>query len=264
MENYFQKPGLSFHQLKDFADVSPAYYHGRHVTKIIEGHSSASMDLGNCLRLLVLEGREAFAKGTAILPDAFITPSGAASTKKEAQEWVATARAAGLKVITKAQYDLCHRLHDSIYLHPTAGALLIDSNNESEVHHQLIWNRNQFTAKAKIDIIDTSSRVWDLKTIRNLDDVREHVKKYRYVEQLCWYSFLLTVANKKAHDVGGMIFAETEGQERILIVEVSAHAQELARNRNEQWLNAFVDCLDSGKWPNDPSCPLVINFEDIL
>lgn len=264
MENYFQKPGLSFHQLKDFADVSPAYYHGRHVTKTIEGHSSASMDLGNCVHLLVLEGTEAFAKGTAILPDAFLTPSGAASTKKEAQEWVATARAAGLKVITKAQYDLCYRLAANIATHPTAKKILDDSLNESEVHHQLVCDGHQVAVKAKIDIIDARSRVWDLKTIRSLDDVREHAKKYRYVEQLCWYAHLLTVSKKSAHEVGGMIFAETEGQERVLIVEASGDAIEIARNRNEQWLGNFVDCLDTGRWPNNPNCPLVINSADIL
>jgi hypothetical protein len=264
MENYFKKPGLSFHQLKDFADVGPAYYHGRHVTKTIDGHSSGSMDLGNCVRLLVLEGPDAFAKGTAILPDAFLTPSGAASIKKEAQEWIATARAAGLKVITKEQADLCHRLYVNIYKHPTSSALLTSSENEVELSHQLNWNGHQIAVKAKIGIIDSANYVWDLKTIRNLDDVREHVKKYRYVEQLCWYSFLLTLSKNSEYNVGGMIFAETEGQERILIVEASADALEVARNRNEQWLNDFVDCLDSGMWPNDPSCPIVINSADIL
>ena len=241
--DYFSSPGLSFHQLKDLATVSPRYYQRRHVTKEIADGDRDALRLGRLVHLAVLE--PAIFADVPQVPGEHLTPSGGLSTKAATREW--QAQLTGRDYGTPDELELCRQLQAAVRGHSLARLIL----DQSQVEVETRWDRDGVACKAKADIIRAPSReipgeVWDLKTTRRLDGIVRECREYGYAEQLAWYADAYQVA------VGGLIVVEKEPPHRVLIIQFDVDVIAQARERVASWLGLYRACLESGQWPNDP------------
>lgn len=249
---YFDQPGLSFHALKDLGTISPGYYYRRHVTKELAGYSSKSMDFGTAVHIAVLEP-ERFTSEIIICPAEFITPGGELSTKKEARTW---RESLDPYAIVLSPFDAARAQHmaSRVRAHHSASSILFEARCEQEV---FTTRAHSISVKAKIDIIDSTHAVWDLKTIKNLDDIKQQVRDLHYVEQVTWYADLA-----EGHP-GGLIVIESDEPHRVQMVLFTPEAVAMAITRWRSWLDQYSTCQETGDWFNDPHDPLIISVDDL-
>lgn len=245
--DYFDRPGLSFHQLKDLGTISPDYYYRAHVTKEIQRPTSAGMAFGTAVHAAVLEP-ERYAELVTICPPEFVTPSGGLSTAKAAKEWRDSLPE---KACILSPFDHARAQHcaDRVRKNHLAKKILHDARTETDYTTALAPG---VAGKCKIDIIDSTGAVWDLKTIKNLDDIVDHAQDYCYIEQVDWY------AATTFSGFGGLIVVESEEPHRVAVVHVGHGRQAQARKRWQAWLEKYQECQAQGVWPNDPLEPIVI------
>lgn len=235
---YHERPELSFHQLMDFAK-NPEYFYKKHVEKHPDWRRppSASMEFGTAIHLAVLQPDE-FARTVRLIPDEFLTPGGSLSTKKEAKEWVAN-RDKEIVWVSKCDYEhikfLAERARNSFseYL------------NNAEFEKVILSEVEGIAVRAQIDII-ADKHVHDVKTIGNLDDALDNMKKYNYIEQLAWYAML----TKKS--VGSLLFVETSLPYRTGIYAVTAADVIPALNKLSETFNAYKNAIESDDFKPKP------------
>ncbi len=246
--NYFDRPGISFHQLKDLGTVSPEFYYRSHVTKELGRSSSANMAFGTAVHAAILEP-EKYQELVTICPAEFTTPGGALSTAKAAKEWRESLPPFAC-VLTAFDHARAQYCAERVRKNPLAQQMLKGATVESEHIMELAPG---IMGKAKIDIVDSNKAVWDLKTIKSLDDIKDHCRDFCYVEQIDWY------AKQTDNGFGGMLFIESEEPHRVALVHAAHGLQEQARKRWQGWLTKYIECQASGEWPNDPLEPIILH-----
>ncbi len=252
--NYHDRPGLSFHKLKDLGTVSPDYFYRSHVTKEIPPRESDSMDFGTAVHCATLTPH-LMESEVVVCPAEFTTPGGAVSSSKAARAW-----RDGLppRTVVLSAFDMGRAQHMSalVRAHPVASMLLKGAECETE---HFVERLPSITVKAKIDIIAAGDRgVWDLKTIKSLSFIRSHVRDYFYAEQIDWYSHMIT-----SKPAGGLIMIESEEPHRVAIVTFAQDLLDAARTRWGAWLDTYTECQTAGVWPNDPSDIITLTLNDL-
>jgi len=249
--HYFDRPGLSFHALKDLGTKSPFYFYKRHVTKEIPGFSSASMNFGTAVHAATLEP-QTYREQVTVCPAEHLTPSGELSSKAATREWRKLLPPYAC-IIGPYDYALAIHMARRVRENPLAAAILDGSTCEQGVATNVLGT----PSKAKIDIIARDGSVWDLKTIKSLDAVAQQVRDFGYIEQIDWYG---SINGTRA---GGLIFIESEEPHRVLVASPDAGALLKARARWAVWLATYQVCQSTGDWPNDPTEKLIITSDDI-
>jgi hypothetical protein len=237
MSDYFKKPGLSFHQLKDCATVSPLYYYRRYISGELPGPDSDAMRVGRIVHLAALEP-DKFAT-VPVVPAEHLTPSGGLSTKAATRVWLESLPSRDFS--TPEELAMCGKLADAVRKHPEVAPLLVGGQVEVEGFVDF----DGVGVKARADLI-AGGGVWDLKTTRNLDTCVAEARDLGYVEQLAWYARVF-----QCH-VGGLIMVEKAEPFRCMVLRFAGDAIRRARARNDAWLNLYRSCLGSGIWPNNP------------
>ncbi len=252
--NYFDKPGLSFHALKDLGTVSPEYYYRANVTKEIMRLTNAGMSFGTAVHAVILEP-DSYPDLVTICPPEHLTPSGELSTKKETKAW---RESLGHRACILSPFDdaRCRHIAAKVRANKYAVSILKDAITESEHTCEIAPG---VTVKAKVDLIDTGRKVWDLKTIKSLDSIKDHARDFAYLEQIDWYAAVLTRSTGMKYEPGGLLVVESEEPHRVAIVTAGAWIYAEARKRWLSWLDRYCECQMSGVWPNDPTEPIVIS-----
>ncbi len=246
--SYFDRPGLSFHSLKDLGTISPEYYYRRHVTKELAGFSSANMAFGTAVHAAILEP-DTYQEQVTIAPAEFITPGGALSTAKAAKEWRESLPPYAC-VLTPFDHARAQYCAERVRNNPLARKILANAAFETEHTREIGFG---IQSKCKVDIIDATKAVWDLKTIKSLDDITDHARDFCYVEQIDWYAYLTGGTS------GGLLVVESEEPHRVAMVCAGNGLQEKARTRWQGWLAKYQECQIAGEWPNDPIEPIILH-----
>ena len=245
-EPYFDKPGLSFHQLQDFRK-SPRYYYRKHVQRILKDEDRPSYVLGRAVHCLTLEGKAAFDTRFVCVPPEYLTPSGAVSTSKDAKAW---RDAQTCDILSPSDYDLVKVMAERVHENDLG---MLDSGN-AEVERLGMMAGIQVKGKADwICELDGVATVIDLKTCFSLDSFEDDAKKYGYDRQKAWYMrlfecpqhYLIAVENSEPHRVGMFRF----GIDRI----ASANAT------IDLLLKEYSRCQLTDQWADWPSSITEIN-----
>ncbi len=240
--NYFDKPGLSFHELKDFGK-SPRFYYEKHVLRVIADQDKASYAFGRAVHCRTLEGADEFARRFIAAPPEHITASGALSTSKATKEW-RSGLALGVEVIGSNDADrvatIAARVGDNVY----ARELLASGTPEVEV----LADFGGVAVKGRCDWLCPARKlVLDLKTTRDLDAFAGDCWAYGYDQQLAWYMDL-TGATDHA-----LLVVESDQPHRVAVMRFDAAALSDAHARNCQLLARYRECQASDTWPGDPA-----------
>lgn len=237
--DYFAKPGLSFHQMKDFATVSPRYYVRRHVEGTLPGIDKASLRTGRLIHLAVLEP-DKFG-GLPLCPGEHLTDSGNLSTKKATKDWIASL--GGQDFITENERMQFTAIAMAVMSNPAAQRIICGVDTSCEVER--FGDRDGIAIKGKADIVSKRA-VWDLKTTDSLDSIIRQCRDFCYPEQVAWYQDLFEVTE------GGLIVVEKEEPHRVAVLDFEPAVMAKARQRIAAWWSHFCACRSSGEWPNDP------------
>jgi len=239
MTDYHQKPGTSFHQMKDFATVSPLYYFRRYIEGTLPGISSAALRSGTLIHLAVLEPDKFGA--LPLCPAEHLTDSGNLSTRKGTKDWVASLN--GQHFITEAERTHFTAIAMAVMSNPEAQRIICAEDAECEVEH--FAERDGVPIKGKADIV-LPTAVWDLKTTDSLDSIISQCRDFGYPEQVAWYQDLFGVTD------GGLIVVEKDEPHRVAVLTFAPDVMAAARKRIAGWWSHFLACRASGTWPNDP------------
>lgn len=241
MNDYFQKPGLSFHQIKDFAK-SPRFYLEKHVMRVISDRDKAAYAFGRAVHCRVLEGEETFAKRFVIAPPEHTTASGGLSTSKATRDWQATLR--GKEIIGGADADLVQTIAVRVNANPFAAELL--RTGLPEVELASTWEGVE--VKGRVDWLCADRRLCpDLKTTRCLEDFPGQCWDFGYDQQVAWYLRLTGATDAP------LLVVETEQPHRVAVYRFSAANLAAADQRNRQLLARFSACRETDTWPADPA-----------
>lgn len=207
---YFDKPGLSFHQLRDF-QKSPRYYYRKHIQKVIKDDERPAYALGRAVHCLTLEGKAAFDTRFVCVPPEYLTPTGMVSTSKEAKAWK---EAQTCDILSPSDYTLVQTMAERVKSHSIAAGMLANGKPEVECY----TTRSGMEVKGKADWISEhdayGKTVIDLKTCADLDSFAEDAKEYGYDMQMAWYTdlfgctghYLIAVEKSEPHRVGVYYF----------------------------------------------------------
>jgi hypothetical protein len=237
--DYFAKPGTSFHQMKDFATVSPRYYYRRHIEGTLPGIDKASLRTGRLIHLAVLEPDKF--RALPLCPAEHLTDSGNLSTKKATKDWIASL--GGQDFVTANEAQQFTAIAMAVVGNPDAQRILCHPQVACEVER--FGERDGVQIKGKADII-IPGQVWDLKTTDSLDSIIRQCRDFCYPEQVAWYQDLFGVTG------GGLIVVEKEEPHRVAVLAFEPAVMAAARKRVGAWWSHFLACRSSGEWPNDP------------
>lgn len=241
MSDYFAKPGLSFHQLKDFAKA-PRYYYDKHVLRIIKDQDKAAYAFGRAVHCCALEGMPAFVERFIVAPPEHLTETGLLSTKKATKDWLASLD--GKEVISANDAERVLRLRERV--HSNVHAIELLSGGEPEV--EVFGSFQGVATKGRCDWLDrTRGLVVDLKTTRNLDTFRADAFEYGYDQQLAWY---MELTGAKGH---ALLVVESEAPYRVAVMHFDSHTIYEAHCRNGRLVAQYAECQANDDWPVDPT-----------
>lgn len=242
--NYHAQPGLSFSQLKVFAE-SPRLYEATFITKSIERKPSTAMDLGTALHMMLLEPHVAMTDLIRIPPEV-LSKSGSKSGKA----WDDFEQEHAGKVLLKhREYVHVTNAAKAVREHSIAGKLMAA---EGEYEVPINWEWDGIPMRSKLDKICNGGMVVDLKTTA---DCGERAFSKTVADQLYHLQALMYLQAAAQHTecpVTGWRFAwiaaEVEPPYRVRCYRLSDEAQSIADGMFYRLVKQFKECSESGIW----------------
>ena len=168
-------------------------------------------------------------------------------------DWAAFVAASGGRTVLPAdEHELCLRMRDAVWAHPTAAELLRGAGvNEVSA----VWQDKDsgVMCKGRLDRLTTVggwSMIVDLKTTKSA--MRHSFSKdlyfYQYHQQAAMY---LDGCNALAPFPRKYVFIAVEKEPPFLVatMELEDDAVELGRDEYKKHLATYAQCLQSGNWP---------------
>lgn len=244
MGEYREMPGLSKHELDNFA-VAPSYYKHR---KAQEWKPSRSMEIGTLIHSLVLEGRRDYAVG----------PEVDRRTKAGKEEWQIFCENNINKIIVTPDeaaiiegcLRACEPLMEQVFF------------NEEDIEVSMFWERSGVQCKGRPDLvgqINGETCLIDLKTTSGIQGFESAFYRFRYDVQAAWYQYGYQHAAKKAHSPGfWFLVVDTEAPHLCQFMRPSSEILERANAKIEEELAHFKRCEIAQEWPGLPEFKLIL------
>jgi hypothetical protein len=242
--SYHDQPGLSFSQLKVFAE-SPRLYEAEYITKTVKRKPTAAMDTGTATHMVLFEPHVAMTEIIRI-PSNVLSKSGARSGKA----WDDFEQEHSGKILLKHQeYVNINNTCEAVRNHPIAGKL-IAADGECEV--PVSWEYNAVPMRSKLDKICKSGIVVDLKTAQDCSekpfaktvaDQLYHLQGYMYVHAA------LHQPNTLFEDWQFVwIAVEPEPPYRVRCYRLGEEAWRVANTMFVRLIDQFKECQSTGIW----------------
>lgn len=174
------------------------------------------------------------------------------SSKVRADEDKFRADHPGITFLTVDEFDLCLRMRDAVWAHPTASEIL-----RGKGHNEVtaVWDEREtgIRCKARLDRLTKLgdwSVIADVKTSRDASPRRfsRDVLKYGYAHQGAMYlDGVDTLAPRPRKFV--LIVVEKERPYCVAAYEMEQDALDLAADQYRKHLRTYADCLATGRWP---------------
>lgn len=241
-EKYLEKAKthLTSHALADFRKCPLLYWKKKQ--GLIPDEDRPAFMVGRAAHKLILEGQGAFDREFAIggpINKKTGRPYGA-----NTQAWVEWAAEQGKPVLTDAQFSLISEVAQSVRSHRLACDLLAEGLAEGVVRREYCG----MPAQARMDWVNPSRGLVDLKTCDCLDFFAADARRYGYLYQVGFYAALLRWATG-AKLPAWFIAVEKVQPCRVGIWRVDDSALDYARKQNEAAMAELIECQRSGVWP---------------
>ena len=245
MESYRAMPGLSKHELDNFA-VAPAYYKHR---KGQEWKPSRAMEIGTCIHSLVLEGRKDYAVG----------PQVDRRTKAGKDEWQIFCEENLGKIIITPDEEA------TILGCQTACAPLLEHcayDAQEDIETSMFWERDGIKCKGRPDMIATINGELALVDLKTTNDIRSFDSKFyafRYDVQAAWYQYGLKAALEiEETPAFWFLVVDTEAPHLCQFMRASSELLDNANDKIEEELAYFKRCEVAQSWPGLPEFKLIL------
>jgi len=251
-ETYHEKAKdhLTSHTLAEFRR-SPLLYWKRQQGMIPDEDRPAFL-VGRATHKLILEGQAKFAEEFAVggpINEKTGKPYGAGT-----QAWTKWAEAQGKPVLSTEQYELIGKMADGVKAHRVACELLAEGAPEGVVRSEYCGLK----AQSRLDWLNVTRGIVDLKTADNLDYFTADAKRYGYLHQLAFYAAMFHVAVGEKQPAW---FIAIEKQEpfRCGVWRIDDQALAFARKENEAAIERLKRCTAADHWPTGYETPLVFD-----
>lgn len=244
MDEYRQMPGLSKHELDNFA-VAPKYYKHR---KAQQWKPSRSMEMGTLIHSYILEGQRDWVVGPVIDK----------RTKAGKEEWQAFCEEHLGKVIVTPDeeamitgcFEACAPLLENV-----------ESDFSLNVETSVFWLRDNVQCKGRPDLIGDVNGEFSIIDLKTTSDIRAFDSKFfsfRYDVQAAWYQYGVQQAMKlKKPPAFWFLVVDTEAPHLAQLVRASSELLQQANDKIEEELAYFKRCEDSDTWPGLPETRLI-------
>jgi hypothetical protein len=242
---------LSSHQLADFRKC-PQLYYGKKTQPLTQEESPAYL-LGRAAHVLILEGferfREDFAVGGPINPRTG-RPFGPATNA-----WMEWAETLSKPVLSDSQFAMLVRMKESVAKQKAAVELLQYGIPEGVVRADYCG----LPCQIRIDWLETSRGIVDLKTCDDLTWFEADSRRYGYAHQMAFYRAVLSKALGIYVPVH-LIAVEKKEPYRCGVWQLSSEVLNLAQKENEQAIDRLHACITNDSWPTGYEEPRVFDF----
>jgi len=231
---------LTSHELADFRR-DPYLYHKRKLG-LVAAEERPAFIVGRAAHVLVLEGRERFeteyAVGGPLNPK---TGEPFGRYTKTFEEWAA---AQGKPVITTDDAALIHKLDESVHTHTLAMELLTSGIAEGVVRTTYMG----MAAQARLDWVNPSRGLVDLKTCDHLTWFEGESRSYGYLHQMAFYRAVIFQTTGIVVPVF-LIAVEKREPHRTGVFSLGPDVLNAAQKENEQAIERLVRCRAADHWP---------------
>jgi hypothetical protein len=228
-------------------EQSAALFHERLTPSQGSSESSDALELGRLWHTLRELGVDQFGERAVVIPSEYCTAGGAASTKKEAKEWLASQGPDAI-CLTQATSDTLGRMQDKFLAN--SAAVEID---ESTLHRE-VSIRWESTAGVKVrcrpDVICEGGRLADWKSTREVAPLKtfcHSVKTFGYGLSAALYEqgcLLAGLADPPMHFVVSSTVTPYETQ----VLTLPPSYMDFCRKRLEQILLEIAERRATGNW----------------
>jgi len=234
------KDYLSSHQLGEFRR-NPLLFRKRELGLVPEEDRPAYL-LGRAAHALILEGRDAFADRYAV--GGPVNPKTGERYGNRTKAWQEWAEGVGKPVLTDEQNALIEKLHESVCAHKHACELFADGVAEGVVRADYAG----VPCQTRLDWLNSSLGIVDLKTCDNLDWLQVDARSYGYAHQLAFYRALTAVAVGTALPVW-LVAVEKREPFRCGVWRMGTDVLGIAQKENEEAIGRLVKCRATDTWP---------------
>jgi hypothetical protein len=236
------KDYLSAHALADFRHC-PLLYRKKQLNLIPDRESAAYL-VGRAAHVLILEGRQRYAREFAIggpINPRTGQPFGSAT--KAYTEW---AQRQSRPVLSDDQAALVEQMAAAVSKHELAQGLLTDGVAEGVVRCRYAGQACQ----ARIDRIsrDPSAGIIDLKTTDSMDTFESGLRTFGYLHQVAFYRALVSEVSGVVLPVH-IVAVEKREPFRCGVWLIAPHVLSAAQRENYQAMQELRRCRDLGHWP---------------
>ena len=234
---------LSSHQLKDFRKC-PAYYHRKRAGLVSEPDRPAFL-VGRAVHCLAIEGRAEFDRRFLVgglINEKTGKPYGAGT--KAHVDW---ARQQTREVLTEEQAGPVEAMAAAVRVHDLASRMFTSGVAEGVVRIPY----EGVACQIRIDYLNPSYGVIDLKTTENIDWFESDCRKYAYLHQLAFYRDVLAfAAGMPPEDIPCRLVAvEKDEPYRCGVWLATAALLDDCALENRRAIEELRACRDSGVWP---------------
>ena len=178
---------LSSHLLADFRQ-SPQLYH-REVSGEIAQTESPVLALGRAAHCLILEGRAAFDE-QYIVSDGPVNPKTGEPYGKATKAYAEWLSSQTREIVSPKDFGFIVKLQKSVWLHPTASALLEKGVSEATVRAEYCG----VPCQIRMDWFSPEHGIADLKTCDSLKWFEGDCRRFGYAFQMAFYRAVLREA----------------------------------------------------------------------
>lgn len=163
----------------------------------------------------------------------------------------------GKKVLTKAGRARAELMAGRLTTKPSVKKLL-DATTQTEV--AIFFERDGALCKAKLDAYTHNGIIWDIKSTQDAsrEGFGKSVQKFSYHSQAEWYLF----GGNKVLTFDQFAFAavESEGFTDAQVFFVPQHVLDEGRALNEERIEKYVSCKETGFYPGYPETFQELDF----
>jgi len=235
-----RKDHLSSHALADFRR-NPLLFRKKELGLLPDDDRPAFV-IGRAVHCRVLEGKALFAERYAVggpINPKTNRPFG--PDTKAFAEWAATQ---SRPVISEDTASLCEQLTSAVHAHEEALALLADGQPEGVIRTVI----SGMPAQARLDWVNPTRGLIDLKTIDNLDWFETEARSFGYAHQMAFYRALIAAVSGEYVPVH-LIAVEKREPYRVGVWRLSDGVLNAATRDNVAAIERLGACRRDDHWP---------------
>lgn len=175
---------------------------------------------------------------------------------KAGKEEAATAKAAGLELVSARIYGAALAMAESVWNHPLIGQIMAarDKRTETSIYWSETVNRTEILCKARLDMLATVPGFGlvavDLKSTDDAspEGLARSILKWGYHRQAVWYRRALRAVGMDS-SVFVLVAVEKTAPHLVTAANVSEAAQQVGLEEIKDALGTYATCAKSGLWP---------------